>query len=94
MKILVNNKDYGFFSAQPITVQVIDWHRDEDEPYEDVLWCNHDGAEEEEDAIHHAFNNGSNSEYTVSLLKCNKCEAYKRADADRWEDAPFEGVTR
>lgn len=37
MKIIVNNKDYGFFTSKPITVYRLD--------DSGMVWCNHDGAE-------------------------------------------------
>lgn len=93
MKINVLHKDYGFFSEIPITVQKIDWHKDEGEGYKDVYWCNHDGFTIEQDTIHHAFNDGTSSEYSINFYKCDKCDAYRFEDEDYWQEAPFEGVS-
>ena len=86
MKIEVKHKDFGFFSETPITVQVIDKE-------EGVVWCNHDGFTEETDTIHHAFNDGTSSEYSINFYKCDKCDAYRIEDDDFWQEAPFEGVS-
>lgn len=85
MRIVVDNKDYGFFSEKPITVQVID-------PNEGVVWCNHDGAEEETVSFDHYNPDGQDMTHTENITYCDKCEAFKREYEDEWEDAPFEGV--
>lgn len=94
MKIQVNFKDYGFFSQTPITVQRIDWHKDEGEGYKDVLWCNHDGHEIQENTRQIINVDSQDQEWTTNDLVCDKCEAYKPEHEDYWQDAPFEGVTQ
>ena len=79
MKIMVNNRDYGFLSSKPITVYRVE---STDDPT--IAWCNHDGADIEtvEDPFGHE-----------SLIEiCDKCDAtkYVRAE-DEWQNAPFEG---
>jgi len=84
MRIVISNKDFGDFTSHPITVQRID-------SQEGVIYCNHDGADYEDNVVHHAYNDGSDSEYVERILACDKCEAFKREHDNQWEDAPFEG---
>lgn len=61
--------------------------KDNAEPRHELIYCNHDGADYEDNTAH----GGTDNEYTESILVCDKCEAFKR-DGERWEDAPFEGL--
>lgn len=69
MQIHVKNKDYGFFSEQPITVT-----RLEDG---EIVYCNHAQAVEEEFSQEFSFNDGTYVEVNKSFLKCYKCGAFK-----------------
>lgn len=93
-KVNIRNHDLGFWTEEPITVQIIDWHKDEEEPYKDVLWCNHARAEEEE--VHNEIPvvDGQDISWTDKVLVCMKCGAYRLPGNEYWENAPFEGVTK
>lgn len=78
MKIAVRNRDYGFFSAQPVSVQV--YHKGY------LISCNHDGYFEDEydtdiirsdDTIRTVWNT-----YEV----CDKCNAYRQLGEEEWRD--------
>lgn len=78
MKIDVNNKDLGFFTQEPITVQSITREGE-------VLFCNHAGAGEQ-DLISEMYNpvTEEHKQWTTSVLVCDKCGAVKRKYED-WE---------
>lgn len=63
------------------------------DPNNEVVWCNHAGAREEdyEQTFHNPY--GADTTSFITILKCDKCEAWKRADEDFWSEAPFEGVS-
>lgn len=77
-KISIKSEDLGFLTAQPITVQVYE------DCGEDVVWCNHAGAEEEVTEDH--YGHQRLDEF------CDKCEAWRPANiGDKWYDAPSGG---
>lgn len=90
MKIFVNNKDLGFFTATSITVQrfaeIIDGERE-------LIWCNHAGAVSEKVENQIDRIDQPDITWTSYVLVCDKCPAYKKEGEDFWEDAPFEGIT-
>ena len=92
MKIFVKSEDFGFWTQEDITVQRVDFHEDEDEPYKDVLWCNHAGATEEDTESEYMRSDGTVMEISNKALICDKCYAYKCLDEEYWQDAPTEGV--
>lgn len=79
MKIQVNNRDYGFLSAQFITV-----YRTEDGM---IVYCNHNGSEIDE----YEYDDGHTEQREV----CDKCEAWRAVERldwhEDWNNAPFEG---
>lgn len=85
MRIYVNNKDYGFLTQEPITIQ-----RFADDSKEDLLWCNHAGAEEvkQENQINRI--DQPDIVWTDKIMVC-KCGAYRFEFSDFWEDCPIEG---
>lgn len=92
MKIYVKHHDFGFWTSKPVTVQVVDWHKDEGEGYKDVLWCNHDGYFE--DTFDHDIIHPDDTITTVwnTYEVCDKCNAHRLVGEEEWQDAPFEGV--
>lgn len=90
--IHIQNKDLGFWTQEHITVQrFIPAEDKEDEP--ELVWCNHDGAEEEELTNHVPVVDGYDMEWSAWVLICDKCPAQKFVDHDDgWDGAPFEGV--
>lgn len=92
MKIQVNSKDFGWLSAQPITIQKFDEYDDDGEHYQELLWCNHAGAEETTiDCGYPDSIIGDFVDDDRQALVCDKCESYRFLDRDEWEDAPTEG---
>lgn len=76
MKIYIKEQDFGFWSEKPVTVQRVEKYTDEDEPYTDVVWCNHDGSWIDE---------YENVEY------CDKCSAHRfnrNGLTEEWQDTP------
>jgi len=86
MKISVLNKDLGFLTEKPITVQRFEFDGQEDE----LVWCNHAGAIEEEVDNEIPNINGRDIAWTDRVLVC-KFGAYRFLEQDNWQDAPIEG---
>jgi len=79
MKIQVSNRDFGFFSSQPITV-----YRVENDDDDTIVWCNHWGATVED--VEDYYGHVTTQEF------CDKCGAWRQvATDDNWHDTPFEG---
>lgn len=78
MQIQVLNKDLGFFTATPITVQ----RRDTDG---EILWCNHAEADTESELVHVPNPHGQDDEYTVNYEVCKKCNMFRRENDTEWE---------
>lgn len=80
MRIAVKNRDYGFFSAQPITVYRMD--------DSGIVWCNHDGCFEDDfdhDIIH---NDDTITTVWDTYEVCDKCYAHRLLGDEEWIDAP------
>lgn len=88
MNIHVINKDLGFFTQEPITVQR--FHSFDRE----LEWCNHAGAEtqETENTIYRP--DDTDTVWIAKTLVCDKCGAYQLPNDSFWYDAPTEGVTQ
>lgn len=85
MKITVLHKDYGWFSQIPVPVT----RREND----DLLWCNHDGAIEEDITSQTwSYEREDVIEWTDVVMVCGKCGAYRPINEDFWQEAPIEGV--
>ena len=93
-QIFVHNKDFGFFTQEPITVQRKEVISEDfnGEQETDVVWCNHAEAEEVEEE--HQTNNidAPDMVWTDKALVCHKCKAYKFDGDTDWQNAPVEGV--
>lgn len=82
-KIFVKNNDLGFWTQTLVPVQKYDG--------EEMIYCNHDGAKEEENV--QDFWNPITSDHTTRtdwVLVC-KCGAYRFESDDEWNNAPVEG---
>lgn len=75
MKILIKNRDYGFFTTKPISVT-----KTEDGL---IVYCNHEGA------IVDVYEYPTGQTETQEL--CDKCDAWRAVGESEWHDAPFEG---
>lgn len=79
MRIAINDKNYGFFSTQSITV-----YRVENDDDDTIVWCNHEGAELED--VEDYYGHITTQEF------CDKCGAWRAVASDEgWRDVPFEG---
>lgn len=83
-KIWIKSKSWGDFSAEPITVT---------RTYENqVIYCNHAGAEEESFDDEHHFSDGETVTTRTEYSKCDKCGAYWTSHEPWWHDAPENGA--
>lgn len=78
MKIAIRDRQYGFFSTQPITVQKL----------EDglVTSCNHDGYYEEDLPQERIASDGTVREWTIKAELCDKCYAWRQVGEEEWHD--------
>lgn len=79
-KIFVKTHDFGFWTQEPVTVQV---------KYNgELMSCDHAGATEEE-IINEMYNpvTEEHKQWTTPILVCDKCGSTKRPDENWWEDA-------
>lgn len=92
--IFVHNRDLGFFTQTPITVQGFQKNSDGEE---ELMWCNHANADAERIEVM-AMEWDRELGYLPTgtawedCWKCDKCDAYRFIDAKEWENAPFDGV--
>lgn len=86
MKVLVRNRDYGFFSAHPVTVQV--------KYHGHLINCNHDGYEEEDYVGEMIGRDDSIRRWYEKHEVCDKCYAWRVKGEDDWNDGPAEPAVR
>lgn len=86
-KIYVKSLDHGFWTEQSISVKRYE-QVDEDEF--EVVFCNHDGAEEIEEEQEYINPNGSDVVWKVRVLICG-CGAWRLVGTNDWENTPMEG---
>lgn len=86
--ISVKNKDLGFWTQEPISVKRMETINDEGE--QEVIYCNHDGAEEREVENETYRADQPDIVWTSRPLIC-ECGAYKLEGDNYWQDAPVEG---
>lgn len=80
MKILVKSKDYGFFTAKPVTVQV---------SYKgELIACNHDGYEEEDHVGESIRPDDTIRRWFEVHEVCDKCYAWRVKGDEEWNDEP------
>lgn len=87
MKIDVRSFDLGFFTEVPITVQR--FYKDAYD--EELIWCNHDGANFQE-SNNESYLNDRVITWASRILVCNKCGAYQHEGENYWYEAPENGV--
>lgn len=86
MKILVKNRDYGFFTAKPVTVQV---------KYKgQLISCNHDGYEQEDYHGEYLASDDTVRHYYERHEVCDKCHAWRVVGDEEWTDGPAEPAVR
>ena len=85
--IYVQNKDFGFLTETPITVQKTEQIDGETA----VVFCNHAQAEEREIEQQVDRQDQPDIVWTDHILVC-KCGAYKFEYDNEWHDAPQDGV--
>lgn len=86
--IYVKNKDFGFWTQEPISVKRMETINDEGE--QEVVYCNHAGAEEREEQHETYRQDQEDIVYKSRMLVC-ECGAYKLEGDNYWQDAPVEG---
>lgn len=79
--ITINNKDLGFLTQEPITVQRFETV--DDDGTQELVYCDHARSTEleEESLSGHAF----------MVMYCDKCPASKLVGESYWNDAPVNG---
>lgn len=89
MNIFVKAHDFGFWTAQPITV-----YRTEKDSglYRDITWCNHDGYSEEDLVQERIASDDTVHEFVIKAELCNKCLAWRERGENEWHEAPKQGV--
>lgn len=87
MKVVVQSKDYGFWTSKPVTVYRVEV----DDDYSEIVWCNHDGYYEEEYEGEHNRSDGSVTVWTERHEVCDKCNAWRTRGEDEWHDSPIYG---
>lgn len=91
-QIYIKNKDLGWWSEQPITVQRFETIYNEDDFDKELVWCNHAGFEEKEVENEYHTPDARTLEWTDRILICPKCGAYKMVWDEYWQDSPIQGV--
>ena len=80
MNINVRNRDYGFLSCKPVTVQV--FYKGE------LIHCNHDGYFEDEHDFEIIRSDDSIRTVSNRYEVCDKCNAYRLVGDEEWQDEP------
>lgn len=93
-KITILNKDLGFWTQEPITVQRFHTVNYPDGDFEkELVWCNH--ADAELISVYGEASRLTKPDITIitKIWICPKCEAYRQDGDSYWQDAPVEGVS-
>lgn len=80
MKIAVRNRDFGFWSAKPVTVQV--------KYLGHLISCNHDGYEEEDYVGEALRPDDTIRRWFEKHEVCDKCYAWRVKGDEEWNDEP------